>query len=28
VSQLMGLKPGQQGEYYGFKPQDFKAGTE
>jgi peptidoglycan-N-acetylglucosamine deacetylase len=28
VSQLMGLKPGQQGEYYGFKPQDFKAGGE
>lgn len=28
VSQLMGLKPGQQGEYYGFKPQDFQAGRE
>lgn len=26
VSQLMGLKPGQHGEYYGFKPQDFQAG--
>lgn len=28
VSQLMGLKPGQQGVYYGFKPQDFQAGGE
>ena len=28
VSQLMGLKPGQQGEFYGFKPQDFQAGGE
>lgn len=26
VSQLMGLKPGQHGEYFGFKPQDFQAG--
>jgi peptidoglycan/xylan/chitin deacetylase (PgdA/CDA1 family) len=23
VSQLLGLKPGQQGSYYGYKPQDF-----
>lgn len=26
VSQLLGLKPGQQGEFYGYKPGDFQAG--
>ncbi len=26
VSQLMDLRPGQHGEYYGFKPQDFQSG--
>lgn len=26
VSQLMGLKPGQKGKFYGFKPSDFRNG--
>jgi len=26
VSQLMGIKPGQKGEFYGFKPSDFHSG--
>jgi peptidoglycan/xylan/chitin deacetylase (PgdA/CDA1 family) len=26
VSQLLGLKPGQKGEFYGYKPSDFQTG--
>lgn len=28
VSQLLGLKPGQQGTFYGYKPQDFQRSGE
>ena len=28
VSQLLGLKPGQQGSFYGYRPEDFQLGGE
>lgn len=28
VSQLLGLKPGQQGTFYGYRPEDFQLGGE